>query len=440
MAGWTRWIQAPFLVACLLHLSSSTTPWIALADPVALKDSVGQSVDSASAFDLSATSEGVLSEVPISYSFLQEQNTHKSNSTEGPKKKRSWLPKLKLGSKKGRDSVSSDDSAEPQGGSAGDSDSDSEGESRGSKHANPRPRKKNRLTAFFKRSKRSDRSPKAAEESDEEQRGEVSEGASGGTSKGKKKGVLRLVFSKKVSRKGQHSNKSNGPLLSRSPKLLADPSAEEASAIPLLRGLPKEKQPLLPAEHPPGCMPVQVTEGFEDFLELASKCIGGSGDPRKACIGMRLRARPQLLHPACTASATKRKTFMLIIVQLKLAAPQQEANLTNRQVRSRRLLCYRDEASRPFPSIPLLLEERPVLRVTSSIDFINCLCDVDAVVDGVALGKACLLVPLASVSNLLLQLLCSVKRRMEAQLSCPRAAALQCRLAWQHGRSFLPHA
>ncbi|KAL8449366.1 hypothetical protein Emag_003656 [Eimeria magna] len=313
MGGGTRWYQAPLLVACLVHFSSSTRLCTALAGPVALKDSMDLSVDSASAYDLSsATSEDELSVIPSSSSFLQEQKTSEGDSAKSPKKKKSWLSKVKLGSRKRKGSTSSDASAIQQGGvpsasdlpsgategdggstkkkagkfsltgifskktkstdkqasrdsgessSQADSDSDSERRPRGGSRKETKPRKRSKL-AFFKRSK------KNAEESDEEQSGEVSEGTSGGTSKGKKKGVLRRIFSKKGSPKGRHSRNSNEPLLSRSPKLLADITADEASAIPLLVGLPRAKQPLLPSEHPSGCMPVQVTKGLEEFVEL----------------------------------------------------------------------------------------------------------------------------------------------------------------------------
>ncbi|KAL8454073.1 hypothetical protein Emed_000571 [Eimeria media] len=298
MGGGTRWFQAPLLVACLVYLSSSATLWTALAAPV------GSRADSVSAYDFSSsTSEDELPEVPSWYSLLQ--STSEGDSPENPKKKKSLFSKFKLGLGKKKGSTSSDDEGqgtytsttdllgETEGGGGGtkkksgklslknifskktkskdkqassddesDSDSDSEAGPRSASRKAAKPRKRSKLTSFFKRSK------KNVEASDAEQSGEQSEGTSEGTlNKKKKKGVLRRIFSRKGS-KGQQTGKANGPLLLRSPKVLADISAEEAGFIPLLVELPKAKQPMLPADHPSGCMPVQVTKGLEDFVEL----------------------------------------------------------------------------------------------------------------------------------------------------------------------------
>ncbi|KAL8425907.1 hypothetical protein ACSSS7_008275 [Eimeria intestinalis] len=325
MVWGTRWFQTPLLVACLVHLNSSTRSWTALAAPPALKNAEGSSMSSASAFGFSlATPEEELSEVPSSYSFIQEQNTNDGNSSEEPKKKTTWLSKLKLGAKKKGESAPSDASLDSQGDSAGASDlpssshgdshstkkkksaklslkgifpkkiksndeqassddgdsssqadlgSHSEAQSNNGRRKGKKPGKKSRLASFFKRSKNS------AEESDGEQRGGAFEGAPDGASKRKKKGVLRRIFPKDGSGGRRNSNRSSEPLLSRSPKLLADFSPEEASAIPLIIGLPKSRQPLLPAEYPSGCMPVQVTQGFEEFVDLLPPMGAGCRPP-----------------------------------------------------------------------------------------------------------------------------------------------------------------
>ncbi|KAL8427458.1 hypothetical protein Efla_003905 [Eimeria flavescens] len=172
-----------------------------------------------------------------------------SDSEGEGKKKKSFKDSVKGVFKRGKAKGSAAHSSEV--------DADTEGGSSQKKTS-----KESKWSRFFKR-KRTAVSENVEEEADSEAASKKAEGGRSGS-----------LFKKKSKAKAE-SKKASAPLISRSPKLLLNATEEEINSMPLILPLPKKRRTQEAPDLPTGCMPVQLTKGFEEFAgHLPSVGVG----------------------------------------------------------------------------------------------------------------------------------------------------------------------